>query len=313
MWFYLNYIWWIPKTLFWENNTKELVFFVGDPSIATILIILRKLLRIKYKIYTDWHMFFKTWKYRLMATNSDYMVTTSKRLKENIIKEFGASPDKIKVVYGGVDLGKFEEINIPQSMLRKKLGLPIDNILISYVGLFKTMGMEKGIDTMIKSLPFIINPKIKMVFVGGKEDQIEEYKKLASELGVIDKSIFVGMVPNDEVPKYEKAMDVLVIPYPDKHHFREYGFPMKVYEYMASNRPIIYSKLDIIDEMLSDCGYSFKPDDPENLAKVINGIIDDPTGTLETAGRASNKVHAYTWENKAKKILNFIGSEPIFF
>ena len=66
---------------------------------------------------------------------------------------------------------------------------------------------------------------------------------------------------------YEQASDALVIPYPDKPHFRLYGFPMKVYEYMASQRPIIYSKLELVEEVLSDCGYGFTPDDPIDLAE----------------------------------------------
>ena len=68
---------------------------------------------------------------------------------------------------------------------------------------------------------------------------------------------------------YEQASDVLVIPYPDKPHFRLYGFPMKVYEYMASQRPIVYSKLELAEEVLPDCGYGFVPDDPNDLVEKI--------------------------------------------
>ena len=48
---------------------------------------------------------------------------------------------------------------------------------------------------------------------------------------------------------------------------------MKVYEYMASQRPIVYSKLELAEEVLSDCGYGFAPDDPKDLAEKIKEAI----------------------------------------
>ena len=44
------------------------------------------------------------------------------------------------------------------------------------------MGMEKGIITMIKSLVFL-DENVLMVFVGGKKEEILEYKKIANEKG----------------------------------------------------------------------------------------------------------------------------------
>src|SRR5947207_7501235 len=115
---------------------------------------------------------------------------------------------------------------------------------------------------MIKSLPYISDKSIKMVFVGGIDNkEIEEYRQIAIDLKVEDRTLFLLAVKSFEVPAYEQAMDMLVIPYPDKPHFREYGFPMKIYEYMFSGQPILYSDLPIIDEMLFDCGVSFKTDD----------------------------------------------------
>ena len=51
------------------------------------------------------------------------------------------------------------------------------------------MGMEKGIITMIKSLVFL-DENVLMVFVGGKKEEILEYKKIANENGVL-KDVFL--------------------------------------------------------------------------------------------------------------------------
>ena len=105
-----------------------------------------------------------------------------------------------------------------------------------------------------------------------------------------------------EVNLYEQASDVLVIPYPDKPHFRLYGFPMKVYEYIVARVPIIYSKLELTEEVLSDCGYGFVPDDPKDLAEKIKQAIlkKDSDGKTKIA---YEKVRNYTWQKRLKMSL----------
>ena len=67
--------------------------------------------------------------------------------------------------------------NVDKNEARKILNLPLDKNVVGYVGLFKTMGMEKGIKTMIESLKNL-SEKVIMVFIGGKSEEILEYKKI---------------------------------------------------------------------------------------------------------------------------------------
>jgi glycosyltransferase involved in cell wall biosynthesis len=99
-----------------------------------------------------------------------------------------------------------------------------------------------------------------------------------------------------------------VIPYPDQPHFRNYGFPMKVYEYMAAKRPIIYSQLELTEEILSDCGFTFTPDDPEDLAKTIKYVFENKAEAQKKVELANNKLKDLTWDKKAEKIINIIKS-----
>ena len=209
------------------------------------------------------------------------------------------------VAYGGVDIDNYRCVD--KNEARKTLNLPADKNIIGYVGLFKTMGMEKGINTMIESLKNLNENEI-MIFIGGKDEEIKEYKKIAKENGVLERCIFEGRKDFKEVVLYEQASDVLVIPYPDKPHFRLYGFPMKVYEYMASQRPIVYSKLELVEEILSDCGYGFIPDGPKDLAEKIKEAIGAKDAD-EKIKIAYEKVKNYTWQKKAENIVAFIKSK----
>lgn len=288
----------------WSN--KETVFFSSDSYLLSISLFWRKVFGFKYSVCSDWHQLFDNWKDKYISRNSDYLISTSKRLKGLLSSVCGIDPNKILVAYGGVDPTIFiQKSKIHKAAHRMKLGLPADPFLVGYVGGFRSVGMEKGLDTMIKALPHL-HEKIRMVFVGGSKQHIDEYMKLAEEENVAQRCIFVEKQPFENVVEYELAMDILVIPYPDKHHFRDYGFPMKVWEYMASGRPIVYSDLEIIGEVLERKGIPFQPDDARSLAHAVLSVFQDVESTERTAKENSRDVQLYTWRARAENIINFI-------
>jgi len=309
----LNY--WLPYLvmLFWtpyfilsrKVRTEEDVFFLGDRILLLYLLFWKNLFRLKFRICSDWHMYYPSWKELFVARRSDRLITTSEKLKNILINQASVAADKILTVYGGIDLKKIR----PQSTVdaRQTLQLPAAGKLIGYVGQFKTMGLEKGLDTMIKALAFL-PADYKMVFVGGREEEIKVYENLAEKEAVADRCLFFGRKKFEEVVVFEQACDALVIPYPDQPHFRDFGFPMKVYEYMAAKKPIIYSRLELTEEVLSDCGFLFTPDDAKNLAEVIQNVFaENNRAAVEIKiANAFSKAINYSWENKAKKIIDYI-------
>src|SRR3989344_2252496 len=294
----VSYFFYLPALILKNGWTKrEIIFFSSDPYLLAILIFWKKVFFLKYRLVSDWHQLFGDWRDEFVARNSDFLITTSKKLKSLLASRTGADPAKIFVAYGGVDLSLFaQKRTLGKLDYRKILNLPTDDFLTGYVGGFRSVGLEKGIDTMIRSLQLLENGS-KMVFVGGSKELIGEYENLAEKLGVLQRCIFVEKQKFEKVIEYDLAMDVLVIPYPDRPHFRDYGFPMKIWEYMAAGRPIIYSNLPIIAEVLGGKAVAFEPDNPNSLADAILSVRD---GKFEPAGEP------YTWQNRAKNILNFI-------
>jgi len=287
-------------------NGREMVILSYDPYLLSIALFWRGVARFRYRVVSDWHQLFDDWRDRYVATRSDYLITTSKRLKGLLSSVCGIESKKILVAYGGVDPTSFTAASkTERTTLRKKLGLPSGKFLVGYVGAFRSVGMEKGLRTMIKALPHL-DKNIRMVFVGGTEDYIKEYADLAKELSVENRCIFVKYQPFKKVVEYELAIDVLVIPYPDKHHFRDYGFPMKVWEYMSSGRPIIYSDLEIMREVLGGRGVSFRPDDPRSLVGAVSAVHRDIRQVEKIAARNIEDVGAYTWLARARNIIAFI-------
>ncbi|MCK9351759.1 MAG: glycosyltransferase [Candidatus Pacebacteria bacterium] len=296
---YVYYFFWFPYFLFSQKTKRsEIIFFSSDVNVLVLSIWWKKVLRCRFKVCSDWHLLFNNFKDGFVARNSDYLITTSEKLKKGLITRTGVDAHKIMVVYGGVDLSNYQNPLIS----RFELGLPEDKTLVGYVGLFKTMGMEKGVNTMIEALQYLDKETV-MVFVGARGEQKEEYGKITETFHVENRCIFIDMQPTEKMPQYEKAMDMLVIPYPDKPHFREFGFPMKVYEYMASGKPIIYSKLDLAEEVIGDCAIGFEADNAKDLAEKITEAKKNKEKSLELAKMAETKVKDYTWQKKAERIL----------
>lgn len=302
----LWYFVWIPLFIAKRHlNSKDTIFFSNDPNLLSIIIFWKRLLNLKYQIVSEWHMLFGNWRDKFVSKNSTRLIATTNHLKNIISRKFNIDSEKILSVYGGVNLGKFNKIDKSIYALRTGLGLPDNSFIIGYVGFYKTMGMGKGLDTMIDALRLIEDKNIIMAFVGGRGQEMQEYKAMAQEKGVLDRIIFVPFVQTDDVPAYERAMDILVVPYPDEPHFRDYGFPMKVYEYMASKKLIIYSDLPIIREVLNDCAGSFEPGNAKELSKKIIHYRNNSIDTENLAKKAYDKVVDCTWDERAKNIIAF--------
>lgn len=287
-----------------KKMRKETVFFSNDYTLICVLLILRKIFFFKYYVCVDWHMFGEDWKDGFMAHHADLHVTTTQQLKDFITDKFDTEDRKIFVAYGGVDETLFERAE-EKTSLRSRLSLPQNKKLIGYVGFFKTLGMSKGIDTMIRALKHLGN-EYQMVFVGGKQEEIDFYKSFAQKEGVLDRCIFRGVLPQEEIIVYEQALDILVIPYPKKPHFEKYGFPMKTYEYMLSKTSIVYSDLAILREVLNPFGFSFKADDSEDLVRVVEYIDNNENERQEKIELAERMALELTWLKKARAIITFI-------
>lgn len=306
----LFYFFYLPVIIIFNRWWKRRTVFISyDPYLLSILVFWRKIFRFKYKVCSDWHQLFDNWTDKYVSSGSDYLISTSERLKSSLISVCGISEDKIKVAYGGVDLNLYKEKSKEARIkIRADLGLPNDKFIIGYIGSFKCMGMDKGIEVMLKTLS-VLDRHFVMIFVGGVADHVKDYSNLAEKEGVLDRCIFLSWQKFEKVISYEIASDVLVIPYPNKRHFRDFGFPMKVWEYLASGRPIIYSNLDIMKEVLKYKAIDFIADNPHDLKKKIEYVYQNLKVVEENSNKQVSDVENYTWKKRAQNIIDFIKNE----
>lgn len=181
--------------------------------------------------------------YRLKFTKYVAVSNSTKKQLVNI----GIEPEKIKVIYNGIDYNHWNPKNHDSEKIRKKLGLKN-----KFIYLFNGRpGISKGLKYLIKAVPIIsrLIPDSKLIAIVSKDPA---YKKnyhnilnLITNLKINDKIILHQQVNYKELPSYIKAADCVVVP-----SLAE-GFGFSVAEACAMNVPVVASNTASIPEVVS--------------------------------------------------------------
>ncbi len=128
-------------------------------------------------------------------------------------------------------------------------------------------------------------------------------------LGMGGDWVFEGLVPVEDVPRYQTLADALLVALTKSDLF-EYGIPAKVQSYMAAGKPVISAMdgagYDLINE--SGCGISVKSGDTAGLAKIIMDMYDMPKEERAKYGAAGKAYHFANFERNVnlKKLIDFV-------
>ncbi len=285
------------------GKLSEYVFYSHEQFVLFVLTFLSK------KTFYEVHDFPGQQKmYNVLFSRIRGVVTTNTWKAKKLSERFHLSKNEVCTVFNAVDIDDFSS-PLSTDEARKKLGLESHGFLIGYIGGLLTKGMDKGVGTAIDSLAFLPH-SYKLFVVGGEAPQdIELYKTYAIEKGLQERVVFVGPVSHTDVSLYSSACDCLVAPFPRNDHYSYYMSPMKIFEYMASQRPMIVTDLPSLREIVKDSvtGIIVQPSDPKGLAMAVERVTTDKELADTLANDAYTEVsEKYTWHKRAQKILAFL-------
>jgi glycosyltransferase involved in cell wall biosynthesis len=299
----INFSLFFVRQFIFRRTDPTTYFISNDQYLLLVVFVLRLICFKRYRVVFDAHLLSNTWRDKIILRLADKIITTSEVLKKNIQNQVN-NQKKVEVIYGGVDIARYQTL-AQHDVLRLQAEHNLTNHqVIGYVGSFTSLGKEKGLRTLIDALRYLPSSHV-VLLVGGTESEVTKLRAYASMLGVLERCRIAPSVPFAQVPLYQSVCDVLVIPYPDLPHFRDFGFPMKVFEYLATGKPIVYSQLAIIDSFLSQFHNhtaSFSPSNAQSMAQAIMTVqraapLVQPTDNVATP---------YSWKEKAIAIKKFI-------
>jgi glycosyltransferase involved in cell wall biosynthesis len=237
---------------------------------------------------------------------SSSIVVLTSFIKTKIIN-IGINQNKILVAPDAVRLEDFNN-TLSKEEARNKVGLKNEIKIFGYIGTLRTMGMEKGVSVAIDALKSL-NSSYYLYIVGGTSEDIDYYKKYVLNNGLTDRVIFAGRVSHKDIAIHISACDVLVAPFPENEHYKYFMSPLKIFEYMASKRPMVVSDLPSLHEVLvkDKTSVFVPPNNSKLLAEGIVRLVED----VEFASRISDNAYMevkdkYTWKKRAEKIIYFI-------
>jgi glycosyltransferase involved in cell wall biosynthesis len=203
----------------------------------------------------------------------------------------------------GVDLAQYHNLPDPENA-REELGLN-KGFTAGYAG---HLYAGRGID-MLMDLAWR-NQDVHFLWAGGDPEAVEFWRSRLQKAGLQNVQL-MGFVPNERLPLVHAACDVLLMPYERKISVSsggdtaQFASPMKQFEYLASGRAILASKLPVFREVLNEGNAVLLP--PNDVAawdQALNQLIADDGRRNLLAERARKDAAQYDWRDRARRLLD---------
>jgi glycosyltransferase involved in cell wall biosynthesis len=193
---------------------------------------------------------------------ADKIIAISNATK-NYVLRLGADPNKVTVIYNGVDVARFRILKGRREEMRKKLGIPQDAVVVLTV---RRLVYKNGVDTLLDSANIAVKKNPKIVFVAvGKGPDLESVKMQAAQLGIASNFRLAGFVSDADLPSYYNLADLFVLPSKSGE-----GLPLVAMEAMACGLPVVATDVGGIKEILpNQYGKLVPPNKPQLLAEAV--------------------------------------------
>lgn len=216
------------------------------------------------------------------------IVAVSESTKRDLVECYRLSPEKVDVVYNGVD-PSFQPLSFEQvAAFRKEAGLPERFIL--FVG---TLEPRKNVVGLLEAYARLPEGRPPLMLVGGKGWLYDEIFARVEGLGLSGEVRFVGYVAAEALPLWYNAADLFV--YPSLYE----GFGLPALEAMACGTPVVTSTVSSLPEVVGDAGLLVDPSDVEGLAAVVAEVLRSAERREQMRVEGLARAKAFSWEKTA--------------
>ena len=275
------------------RKSSEIIIYTRDWHILYVYMLFKKIGLVNNRIFYESHKFSKS--ILIILSKIDGLVVINKYLSK-VYKEHGIK--RVFTAHDGVNIEEHAEISEYKHMPNK------EEYIILYTG---NLFPWKGVNTLVDSIEYL--PKnFKLVCVGGSGKYLNDLKSYVKKTSDLKRINVIAHVSKVELLEYIEDSDVLVLPNSAKDKMSLYTSPIKLFEYMASNRPIVASNLSSITEVLSERNsFLFEPDNAKDLAdKIQKALSLDCSKAID---QAYEDVKPYTWKKRARNITKFMNNK----
>lgn len=228
---------------------------------------------------------------------SDAVVANAQAEAAELRTMYGAEHDRIEVVPPGVDHAFFSPGD--RAGARFALGLG-DHPVLLFVGRIQPL---KGLDVAVRALAATERDDAVLVAVGGAsgptgEEHLAEVTKLAADLGVLDRIVFMDAQPHHLLSTFYRAADVVYVP------SRSESFGLVALEAAACGTPVVATAVGGLRTLVrhSESGFLVPDRDPAEFAVYTDAILGSSDLAAELAHGAVEVASHYRWSTTAARL-----------
>jgi glycosyltransferase involved in cell wall biosynthesis len=211
---------------------------------------------------------------------ADMIVVNSIATKNTLLK---SAPwlvsEKIKVVYHGIDSGKYSGANTKD--IRSEFGLSQQDLIIGFVG---RLSVQKGIKYMLDAFRFVVGESQNVHLIIAGTGELEGLVKDFITQNNLERRIHLLGFRND-IPDLMRTFNIFLLP-----SLWE-GFGIVLIEAMAAGKPVVATKTSSIPEIVTEnrTGILVPPEDEEAISNALMRLISNPDLRIRF-GEAGQKI-----------------------
>jgi glycosyltransferase involved in cell wall biosynthesis len=227
------------------------------------------------------------------VARAGHVLADSESTRRDLIRLLGVAPDKVTVVYPGVE-ARFQPQQGPAALARVRQRYAIgDRPFVLGVGTLEPRKNWPGLIRAWTRLRQSSGLSHRLVIAGGKGWLVEGIFAAAQASPYRADIIFTGFVDDADLPALYAAASVFAFP------SRYEGFGIPVVEALACGTPVVCANNSSLPEAAGDAALLVSSDDDAALAAAVQRLIEDQPlrQSLRTAGLA--QARRFTWEAAA--------------
>ncbi len=243
-----------------------------------------------------------------VVAEADRVIAECPQDREDLIRHYSASPQRVTIVPAGFDPGEFSPIR--KELARTALGLQPSAHVVLQLG---RVVPRKGVDTAIRGFARLVNTHgvdARMLIVGGEPSQsakngvtpeLERLRCIAQECGVLDRVHFEGPRGRETLKWYYSAADVFVT----TPWYEPFG--ITPVEAMACGTPVLGSSVGGIKFTVRDgeTGYLVPPHGSDAVGDRLADMYANPALMSTLGQQAVQRANdLFTWRKVASALAD---------
>ncbi|WP_027482712.1 glycosyltransferase family 4 protein [Deinococcus pimensis] len=221
---------------------------------------------------------------RPAARRAARVLTVSEFSRRRIVEWAGVPGKRVVNVGNGVG-----EAYTPEGA-RHEPGYPY----LLYVGNRKP---HKNVPRLVEAFARLDVPDLRLVLSGGPDD---DTRHLALRLGVLDRVVFAGLIPEVDLPAYYRG--AVALAYPTLYE----GFGLPALEAMACGTPVVTSNRTSLPEVVGDAALLVDPEDVEVIVAALTRVVADFALRTALASRGLARSRLFSWDRTAALVARVL-------